>query len=221
MTIDPNEGTRVWDCFVRLENGVANEITVAPLYYRTATGERPTDEWLVTDGYVGYVDPGKPLYDKYRQKVITHSLQNLPIINNVITQTYEIDTLEGEELNQANRELKNAINVERERRIAVGCTIIVDGAGNIPIRGTPEDMRNLTNLGQIANISIISKNDMSITFRDNDNVMHVLTPTQMSQLWQKAVQYVSMVYQSSWILKETNPIPTDYDNDKYWPQKNI
>lgn len=221
MAIDPNEGTRVWDRFVRLENGIAKEITVAPLYFRTATGERPTDEWLVTDGYVGYIDPGKPIINKYRQKVIKHALETLPIVNNVITQTYEIDTLEGEELATAIRALKDAINTERERRISDGCTINVDGIGGIPIRGTAEDMRNMTNLGQIANMSLISGSTTPVSFRDNDNVMHVLTPTQMSQLWQKAVYYVSLVYQSSWTLKELTPIPTDYENDQYWPPKSI
>lgn len=221
MAIDPNEGTRVWDRFVRLENGIAKEITVAPLYFRTATGERPTDEWLVTDGYVGYVDPGKPIINKYRQKVIKHALETLPIVNNVITQTYEIDTLEGEELAIAIRSLKDAINTEREKRISDGCIINVDGIGGVPIRGTAEDMRNMTNLGQIANMSLISGSTTPVSFRDNNNVMHVLTPTQMSQLWQKAVYYVSLVYQSSWALKELNPIPTDYENDQYWPPKSI
>jgi hypothetical protein len=221
MAIDPNEGTRVWDYFVRLENGVAKEISLAPLSYKTSTGERPTDEWLVTDGFVGYVDPGKPSYDKYKQKVIKHDLSTLPIVNNVITQTYETVNLEGEELASATVKLREAINAERERRISLGCVVNVGGVGAISIKGAAEDMRNLTNLGQIANMSIMAGSSAPIYFRDNDNVMHALTPTQMSQLWQKAVYYVSLIYQASWEIKEMNPIPTDIDNEQYWPAQVI
>lgn len=220
--IDPNVGTREWDTFVKLdENGVPVEITFAPLYFKTSTGERPTDEWLVTDGYVGYIDPGKPVINKYTQKVIVHPLQSLSIVNNVITQTYEVDTLEGAELAAATASHREAINAEREKRISEGCSISVDGVGNIPIRGAAEDMRNLTNMGQVANMSIISGSTTPVYFRDNNNFMHALTPTQMSQLWQKAVMYVGLIYQASWTIKDMNPIPLDYDNDQYWPPKSI
>lgn len=219
MAIDPNEGTRVWEYFVRLNNGVAQEITRVPMTFRTSTGERPTDEWLVTDGYIGYTDPGKPIYNPYREKVITHSLQSLPIVNNLITQTYEVATLVGEELDIATAKLRVAINTERERRISDGCTANIDGVGAIPIKGGSEDMRNMTNLGMIANLSIMAGSNTPIYFRDNNNAMHALTPTQMSQLWQKAIYYVSLVYQASWALKEISPLPTDYDLDSYWPDK--
>lgn len=220
--IDPNVGTREWDTFVKLdENGVPIEITMAPLYFKTSTGERPTDQWLVTDGYVGYVDPGKPNYNIFTQKVIKHPLQSLTIVNNVITQTYEVDTLEGAELAAATAMHRERINAEREKRISEGCDIFVDGVGNIPIRGAAEDMRNLTNLGQVANMSIISGSTAPVYFRDNNNVMHALTPTQMSQLWQKAVTYVGIIYQASWEIKDMTPIPLDYEDDKYWPLKSI
>lgn len=218
MAINPNEGTRNWDSFVKLSaNGAPIEVTYAPLTFRTDTGERPTDEWLVTDGYVGYINPGAPNYNKFIQKVIKTPLNQLPIVNNVITQTYTVDTLEGAELEAGNARYSTAVNAERERRIELGCDINVDGVGPIPIRGTSEDMRNLTNLGQVANMSLISGNNTPIPFRDNDNVMHMLTPSQMSQLWQKAITYVSMVYQASWVIKAASPRPYDFDQDKYWP----
>lgn len=220
--IDPNVGTREWDAFVKLDaNGAPLEISYAPLTYKTSTNERPTDEWLVQDGYVGYIDPGKPLHNRFTHKVTAKPLYSLPIVNNVITQEYEIDTIEGADLEIATEQFSKAVNNEREHRISLGCLITVDGVGAIPIRGEPEDMRNLTNLGQVANMSLFTGVTTPIAFRDNDNVMHMLTPMQMSQLWQKAVMYVGMVYQASWALKEIRPFPASVSDNAYWPSKSI
>lgn len=220
MAQDPDVGTRNWNIFVKVENGVPQEVTLVPMTYLTSTGKRPTDEWLVENGYCGYEKPAKPPYDQYSQKLIVTPVNQLKIgANNVVVQTYTVKNLVGEELIEATEKLKKDINFERERRIN-GCIIMVDGT-NIPIKGTPEDMRNLTNLGQLANLYIVTNNTTTIPFRDNNNVVHELTPLQMSTLWQKSVMYVSAVYQASWDLKESNPMPHDFANDLYWPNKEV
>lgn len=223
MTQDPNVGTRDWTKFVRVSaNNRPEEITYAPYTFKTSTGERPTDEWLVTDGYRGYIESERPKYQKYSQKIIVTPLTELTLQpNNVFIQTYSIANLSGNELVTAIEKHKEDINVERERRISLGCNVAVTGAGHIPIKGAPEDMRNLTNLGQAANFAIILGDTTPIPFRDDLNIIHTLTPAQMSELWRKAVTYVSMIYQASWDLKDSDPIPTDYQNDNYWPNGTI
>lgn len=221
-TIDPNVGNRIWTSFVLVEGNTISRISGAPLTFRTSTGQRPTDEWLVTDGYRGYVDNGPPQYNRYEQKVIKTPLQNLKIeANNVVVQTYTIATLSSDEKIIADATLCEDINAERERRINFGCTISVSNVGNVAIRGTNEDMRNLTNLGQLANMYILTNQNITIPFRDDNNVIHSLNPTQMSFVWQKAVQYVSSLYQASWTMKDKKPLPQDFTNDINWPSRNI
>lgn len=220
-TIDPNVGSRVWTKFVLMEGNTVSRISGAPSTFRTSTGERPTDEWLVTDGYRGYIDNGLPAYNKYEQKVIQTPFSQLRVeANNVVVQTYSVVTLSDSEKDEAKIILKNEINEERERRIASGCIVSVANVGNISIKGTNEDMRNLTNLGQLSNMYILTNQSAIIPFRDNDNIIYNLTPSQMSYVWQKAVGYVSALYQASWTMKDMNPLPQDFTQNSYWPSRN-
>lgn len=222
LEIDPNEGNRVWTKFVLMEGNTISRMSSAPLSFRTSTGERPTDEWLVTDGYRGYIDNGPPEYNKYEQKIIRTPLTELTVdANNEVVQTYSVVSLNEDEQVEANLILKDEINIERERRIAKGCFIEVANVGNIAIRGTNEDMRNLTNLGQLSNMFILTNQNTTIPFRDDTNTVYDLTPTQMSYVWQKAVEYVSSLYQASWNMKEMDPLPQDYTSDSYWPNISV
>ena len=221
-TIDPNVGNRNWTQFVLIEANTISRISIAPLTFRTSTGQRPTDEWLVTDGYRGYIDNGPPPYNKYEQKVITTPLQNLKIeANNVVVQTYTVSSLSASEKIEADNLLKSEINIERERRVNAGCNVSVANVGTVAIRGTEEDMRNLTNLGQLANMLILTNQNVTIPFRDDTNTIYNLTPTQMSYIWQKAVAYVSSLYLSSWTMKDSYPLPQDFKSDIRWPSRNI
>lgn len=221
-TLDPNVGTRNWTKLVQIANNKVSEITTSPLLWKTSTGERPTDQWLVAEGYRGYVDNGEPSYNKYEQKVIKTPLDQLTIgANNVVVQTYTVTTLSSSEKLEAETMLREEINKERERRINVGCIVNIANVGNVAVRGTNEDMRNLTNLGQLANMYILTgKNDI-IQFRDDTNQTLNLLPAQMSEVWQKAVGYVSSLYQASWMMKDQIPIPQDYTLNKHWPSRSI
>ena len=110
------------------------------------------------------------------------------------------------------------VNVERERRISLGCTISIDTVGSIFVTGDAEDIRNMAGLGQGALARIVLGDTTTLVpYRDGNNDVFDLTPPQMLELWQKSAGYVSAVYQASWVLK-ANTIPVDFKtNDSYWP----
>lgn len=114
----------------------------------------------------------------------------------------------------ARREAKNeAINAERARRIEAGK--IIDG---IYVTGRDEDARNLTNLALAAQVRIAAGDMTTLTtLRDGNNINHDLTPPQMLSLWQKSAEYVSALYEASWIIKAMDPMPEDITDDALWP----
>lgn len=221
--IDPNVGTRNWTKFVLVENGKVKRLSDAPLTFKTSTGQRPTDEWLVTDGYRGFIDALPPTYNKYTQKVVKTPIEDLVIDpkTNTVTQTYSIVGLDVDETAAMQEALKKDINTERDRRIEVGCTVEIKGTAFVVVSGRQVDMINLTNLGQLANLYVASGKNTKMTFRDARNNTYELTPAQMSDLWQRVVAYVTSLYQTSWNLKEMNPLPQNFTNDSYWPKSEV
>jgi hypothetical protein len=220
---DPEVGNRIWTKFVLLDgNGTPFRVSDAPSTFIGPSGQRPTDEWLIEDGYRGYIDVLPPSYNKYEEKLIRTPIPDLPIeANNVIIQTFTVETLTPEEKSDMVEVLKQDINLDRDLRIVSGCTVAIANVGNLMITGHADDMRNLSNLGQLANMYIASNTNVTIPFRDDTNTIYSLTPEQMSYLWLKAVAYVSALYQASWNLKDSDPVPQDYQNPAYWPDRNV
>lgn len=110
------------------------------------------------------------------------------------------------------------ITRERSRRIAEGVVVSVEGYGDVALQGRPEDQVTLGNLAQISLLRIQQGDTTTITkFRDKDNVDHDLTPHQIVDMWVKGTQWASSVYEASWDVKDLDPIPLDYTDDKYWP----
>lgn len=110
------------------------------------------------------------------------------------------------------------ITRERSRRVAAGTVVTVEGYGEVALQGRPEDQITLGNLAQVSLLRIQQGDTTTITkFRDRDNVDHSLTPPQIVDMWVKGTQWVSTVYEASWDVKDLDPIPLDYTDDKYWP----
>lgn len=111
-----------------------------------------------------------------------------------------------------------AINVERERRIAAGATVTVEGSGTIPVQGREVDVRNLQGLG-LAALARVSAGDIDTTtvFRDADNVDHALTPPQVLELVQNAMAAAAAIIAASWAIKAMDPLPSDVTADELWP----
>lgn len=111
-----------------------------------------------------------------------------------------------------------AVNAERDRRITEGCVVTVEGLGSIPLQGREKDLRNLQALAFGASLRIAQGDTRTLTtFRDRNNELWELTPPQIIALWQAGAEYVSSVYEVSWMLKYQSPIPTNYAEDHLWP----
>jgi hypothetical protein len=119
---------------------------------------------------------------------------------------------------QAAADKHAAVNAERERRIAVGATVTVTGAGSIPVQGRDVDVRNLQGLG-LAALARVSAGDTATitTFRDAHNVDHDLTPSQVLELVQRAAGVAEAIIQASWTIKAMDPLPEDVTADELWP----
>lgn len=122
------------------------------------------------------------------------------------------------EIEDADRPTAAEIDRERDARIMSGCTVAVTAIGDIPVVGRQQDKDNMQGLVQAATIRISAGDTATLTpFRDNDDVIHQLTPPQVVELWQGAASYLSAVYQYSWALKDNPPVPYDFKSDAYWP----
>lgn len=112
------------------------------------------------------------------------------------------------------------VNAERDRRILVGKDISVTGYANpIAVSGDDTTQTNLMALSLAAQARIGQGDTATLTpYRDESNAIHQLTPPQMFELWSLGATFVSLVYQSSWVLKDdANGIPADYKDDYHWP----
>ena len=116
------------------------------------------------------------------------------------------------------RVVMDAINAERERRIIEGVHISVTGYANpIALQGRQEDKTNLLSLSQAASGRLAQGNTTHQTiFRDKNNEKHTLAPAQVYELWALGAAWVEGVMQSSWVLKDMDPIPSDFTDDGYW-----
>lgn len=118
------------------------------------------------------------------------------------------------------RPTPSEVNAERARRLTAGTTVAVTGHGPVALSGRDEDTRNLQGLAFAAQLRL-SQGDTThqTTFRDAENVDHVLTPAQVLEMWSLGSAWIEQAYAASWALKDTQGgIPADYGNDAYWPQ---
>lgn len=110
------------------------------------------------------------------------------------------------------------VNRERDRRIAAGTTVTVTGYGDIPLQGGERDQTNLLGLVAAAQVRLAGGDSTTLTrFRDAQNVDHMLTPTQIIEMWSKGAAWISANYEASWAIKALDPIPADYADDERWP----
>lgn len=112
------------------------------------------------------------------------------------------------------------VNEERNRRILLGKDFVVTGyATPIAVAGDATTQTNLSNLAQAAMIRTGQGDVTHITnYRDENNLIHALTPPQIIELWSLGAAYVSAIYAASWVLKD-NPagVPVDFVEDVHWP----
>ena len=220
MTINPDEGSRIYSLFVRIEDNKCVLFDNAPIRWRTDSGERPTDEWLrhQEPAYYGYIDNGEPEYNKETEKV-----EKVPVImltpnhdNGTVVQTYNILPLTQEEIDSRIEDLKRQINDERDRRIDLPKSVSLTSGKSFTVDMSNGGRQNIGDLGTAA-LAKASINDTStISFRDADNVDWDLTNEDIIEMGLQVTAQVSSIHVKARAIKALNPIPTDYTEDSYW-----
>jgi hypothetical protein len=112
------------------------------------------------------------------------------------------------------------VNIERDRRVLKGSSFIPVGYSvSVKVAGDPLTKSNLQNLAFASSLRVSQGDLTSITqYRDEDNVVHSLTPPQVIDLWSKGASFVEDIFHASWVLKsEPDNIPADYVEDYHWP----
>lgn len=120
------------------------------------------------------------------------------------------------------------VNQERDHRVLNGkhfyLTGYTDEGGDpiaIHVGGDPVTRENL---GQQKDVAELQKAagvvDPVLKWRDEANIIHLLTPDQMIELWLQGVAYVSAIYEAAWTLKDGGDIPEDFAEDYHWPPYN-
>ncbi len=115
------------------------------------------------------------------------------------------------------------VNTERDRRILAGTVIPVTGYGNIPVTGTKDDKDVFLARRMIAAEAMANGVTAAIlVFRDRENVVHYLTPSQMVELADKGFAWIEAMMIRSWEMKDGAApyqagIPDDLENDSHWP----
>jgi hypothetical protein len=112
---------------------------------------------------------------------------------------------------------RTAVNAKRLQIISAGIDVSITGYGIVALQGRPEDQTSLQGLAFGAQLRLaMGDSTTKMEFLDRENVLHELTPAQMLELWQKGAGFVSAIYAKSWIIKEMNPMTTDYNEPALW-----
>lgn len=208
---DPEIGSRNWTALVRADT---LQVDNAPLRWRTQSGQRPSDEWLRSQGFVGMIDPGPPQYDPRVERVTR--LPDLAIDLNAGTATivYAVERLSEEEL-------RSAINTERDRRIASGFAF-----NGVRFQTRPEDRENIAGAGVLALGAIVAGaqaddyrwhgGDEDFGWIAENNAIVPMDAQTVYAFGQGAATWKSAHIFAARALKEMSPIPADYADDKWW-----
>lgn len=109
------------------------------------------------------------------------------------------------------------VTTERDRRISQQVTVTLDDARTFPVDMANGGRANIADIAQVAGEKEAQGIGTPITFRDANNTDQVMTNTQFRALAMQVASVVNAIYKASWVLKDTDPIPIDYTDDKHWP----
>jgi len=112
---------------------------------------------------------------------------------------------------------RQEVGAERDRRIALGCPVNLSTGKSFTMQTRPGDIQNIQALVTLAQVRQAQGDTTAITFRDAGNEDQSLTPAEMIEAGMLAFAHVDAHYKAAWTLKDTDPIPADYDADAHWP----
>lgn len=134
--------------------------------------------------------------------------------NPVVVRQFETATAE-----QIVRIFRDAVNVKRAGLLAAGTDVEVTGYGVVALQGRPDDQTLIQGLAFGAQLRLgLGDSATQMPFLDRANVLHLLTPVQMIEVWRKGAAFVSVVYRRSWVIKTMDPILTDLDEQTLWSE---
>ncbi len=110
----------------------------------------------------------------------------------------------------------SAIDVERERRIALPLKVAVPSGSIFQINMDTESQRNIQGLSTVGIYLSGASPGQTTKFRDYDNAFHDLLPGDLVAMGLQVAQRIQAVYAKAWALKALNPIPEDYADDSRW-----
>lgn len=110
------------------------------------------------------------------------------------------------------------VSMERDRRISHGQTITTAAGVTMTVQTRNEsDMINLNGLVTRAMVMLTLQQPGTITFRDQGNTDHTLTPAQMIEVGSLVAASIDRLYKRSWALKDApGGIPADFTDDRHW-----
>lgn len=113
---------------------------------------------------------------------------------------------------------KTDVDVERDRRIALGFSLSMSDGSTIPVQTrNAVDFRNLSGLSDSAiALKVEGQVPTTIVFHDAVDQNHNLAPDLVVEMGLKIVAAVQAIYAKSWVLKAMSPIPKDYADDSHW-----
>jgi len=188
--------------------------------YNTVTGEitgrgGPVENLVNQENLANDISAVEyPLNDKRLPEL----RQNYHVVGGEVVLKSEVERAAA----QAEATFKNyraVVHQERKKRIAQGTPVILAGYGTpIYVQGRDSDRANISDLAQLAQMRISAGDNTTTTaFRDRDNVDHLLTPSQIIDLYIQAAAFIQAVMQASWALKEADPTITDPSYEGHWP----
>lgn len=115
------------------------------------------------------------------------------------------------------RTFRDDVNVKRAELLAEGTDVVVTGYGVVALQGRPDDQTLIQGLAFGAQLRV-SLGDLAtqMPFLDRQNILHLLTPIQMIEVWRKGAAFVSAVYEQSWVIKKMDPVLTDLEDANVW-----
>jgi len=119
------------------------------------------------------------------------------------------------------REFSSFVNFEREERWARGTDVNITGYGWVCLQGRLEDRDSLAGLSQAADTALRLGLEKTYYFIDRENFLHILTASQVMELFLKGSDFISAIHFDSVVLKAQPDMSVDVQNDAYWTQKTV
>lgn len=226
---NPDEGSRLYERFVRIENGDPAAQDNSPLRWKTDSGQRPTDEWLKAQepAYYGWIETPQPQIDPALEKVVEVPLADLTPnpVDGTVTQAWQVVGLTLAEIEVYKERQKGLVTSERNRRLSDG--FFWNGTR---FDARPEDKTRIAGAAQLAFMYLVDGGDpTAVDWNDpgtgepfswiaQDNSRVNMTAPQTIDFAKAAARWEKKNIDAGRVLKDDpSGVPANYTDDVHWP----